>query len=187
MARFLGTPNLTREDLEGTAFLIRAERAAKGLPVPTEAESLGLARLDHFRVEVDTARRQSGRRGTKGKGIRVGLAAPTDAGFEGEATHADPTAYDPANVADATDAIIRIRRVLSVAEMRLVMGKAAGFEGEALAERAGVSHAAARKALERARAKLAGALLPGGPLADLGAEGFVVLAPKGGYRHGKGR
>lgn len=187
MRRFNGTLELTADDLAGTAFLVAADRAAKGLPPLPEADLGRVARTVHHRRAVDSVRRENGTDGRgnrKGVGARVGLTAP--GAEEGTASHADPTAYDPAAVAMATDLLGRMSDFLSAAEVRLVMGKAAGYEGDELAERAKVSPAAARKALQRARAKVAAELLPGGILADLGAEGFTVAAPKGGRRTPRG-
>lgn len=186
MARFNGTAELDRADLEGTAFLLNARRAERGLPLLEGAALKRAARVAHFAARVDTARDESGRRRSDRRrdsvGVRVGLSAPASDGAEGAATHADPRAHDPAKVEEAADILRRVAGILTPVEARLVFGKAAGFDVPDLAARDKRKEPAVRQCLCRARAKVAAALLPGGALADLGAEGYAILAPKGGRR-----
>jgi hypothetical protein len=132
------TPDLDRNDLPGSAFLIAADRKARGLE-PLKVEALArAARLYHHRVEVDRFRREAGRVRTRedgtetaGTGVRTGLV-PVGASDGTETTdipHAQHTEPQPDRVAEAADILHRVNLLLDPLDHLALVLKAQGYEG----------------------------------------------------------
>ena len=158
---------ITSGNALGTAFLINADRAAKGLDLLDGMTDEGLidgSPLHRYALRSDRnaaidAFRKGGTKGEDGTRVWTGTDESVN-GVESGVAKCDPTAYDPSDRAEAADALAHIVAMLPPSQALAVRIAAVGLEG-------------AEKALvwEYCRAKPHRDAVQGGTL-----DGIVALA-----------